>query len=86
VVLRQSVQLKEIKMRNTALTILGALLVTCSTVQLSMASEHQAHKARNFRGAYNQLNDPAYEAPATGYGWSTGGNWRDAAKFSPAGN
>ena len=72
-------------MRNTALTVLGALLITFSTVQMSNASERHAHGAnRDFRGTYNQLNDPAYEAPATGNG-SDIGNWRDAAKYLPAG-
>jgi hypothetical protein len=48
----------EIRMRNTALIILGALLITGSTIQMTVASEHHARKAYrdNFRGAYNQLN------------------------------
>jgi hypothetical protein len=50
----------EIKMRNTALIVIGALLITCSTVQMSTASEHHARKAsRDFRGTYNQLNVPS---------------------------
>jgi hypothetical protein len=73
-------------MRNTALTVLGALLIIFSTVQMSNASERHAHRSnRELRGTYNQLNDPAYEAPATGNGWDTGSNWRDAAKYLPAG-
>ena len=72
-------------MRNTALTVLGALLITFSTVQMSNASERHAHGVHHdFRGTYNQLNDPAYEAPATGNG-SDISNWRDAAKYLPAG-
>jgi hypothetical protein len=74
-------------MRNIAITVLGALLITFSTIQMSNASEHHAHRAnRDFRGTYNQLNDPAYEAPATANGWDAGSNWRDAAKYLPAGN
>jgi hypothetical protein len=74
-------------MRNTTLTVLGALLITLSTFQMSNASERHAHRANHdFRGTYNQLNDPAYEALATGNSWSTGSNWRDAAKYLPAGN
>ena len=74
-------------MRNTVLTVLGALLTTLSTVQMSNASERHAHRANhNFRGTYNQLNDPASEALATGNSWNTGSNWRDAAKYLPAGN
>jgi hypothetical protein len=74
-------------MRNTAFAVLGALLITFSTVQISNASERHAHRAnRDLRGTYNQLNDPAYEAPATGNGWDAGTNWRDAAKYLPAGS
>ena len=89
VVPRQGVQPTEIKMRKLALTILGVLLITGSTAQMAMASEHHAHKPYrdNFRGAHNQLIAPSYVAPATGNGWNTtGSNWRDDAKFLPAGN
>ena len=70
---RQSVQLMEIGMRNTALIILGALLITGSTIQITMASEHHAHKVYrdNFRGAYDQLNvSPEAERNIENFGFS----------------
>ena len=78
----------EMTMRKTIFSVLAALVVTVSTTQMTMASEHHAHKAYrdNFRGAHNQMIVPSYAAPATGYGLSTGGNWRDDAKFEPSGS
>jgi hypothetical protein len=55
-------------MRNTALIILGTLLIAGSTVQMVTASEHharRAHDQRNFRGSFNQLNGPSYAVPLT---------------------
>jgi hypothetical protein len=49
-------------MRKAALTILGALLIAGSAVQMATASEHQL---RNYRRAYNQSNDPIGTAPRT---------------------
>jgi hypothetical protein len=79
-------------MRKTVLAILGALLITGSAAQIAVASEHHARKVHhgNFRGAYNQLNARSYANPGPGYGWTPGAgygfNWRDAAKFEPAGD
>jgi hypothetical protein len=75
-------------MRKTIFSVLAALAVTALTAQATMASEHHAHKAYrdNFRGAHNQLIAPSYGAPGAGYGLSTGGNWRDDAKFEPSGS
>jgi hypothetical protein len=67
------------------LKILGAVAIISAVIATPVfahaASVTRHHHARaydqwNFRGANNQL----------GYGWSAGGNWRDAAKFEPAGN
>jgi hypothetical protein len=79
---------KEMTMRKTIFSVLAALVVIASTTQMTMASERHAHKAYrdNFRGAHNQLIVPSYAAPGTGYGMSTGGNWRDDAKFEPSGS
>jgi hypothetical protein len=62
-------------MRKTVLTILGALLIAGSAVQMASASEYHARKAYRvpdaasqqlkFRGSYNQLNGPSYAAPLT---------------------
>jgi hypothetical protein len=42
-------------------TILGALLITVSTIQMASATEHHARRAndlREFRGSYNQMYEP----------------------------
>jgi hypothetical protein len=80
-------------MRKTALTILGALLITGSAVQMATASEHQV---RNYRRAYNQWNEPIGTAPRTlvrpdtnGFGFRGGDpSWvggKDPS-LNPAGN
>jgi hypothetical protein len=59
--LRHSVQPTETKMRRT---ILGALLITVSAIQVATASERHARRAHDlwdFRGSYNQLNEPSRE-------------------------
>jgi hypothetical protein len=46
------------KMRKT---ILGALLVMVSTIQMASATEHHARRAhglRDFRGSYNEIFEP----------------------------
>jgi hypothetical protein len=68
-------------MRNTALTIFGALLISGLAVQMATASEHHGSKAyfgRDYnrsvlRGAYNQSNGPIYVAPRTPDGFGFGG-------------
>ena len=45
-------------------TILGALLITLSAIQMATASERHARRAYDqwdFRGSYNQLNEPSYQ-------------------------
>jgi hypothetical protein len=68
--LGQAPQPTEVKMRKTALTILGAVLIAGSAAQAASASEHHARKVHrasvyvqdpsNFRGAYN---GPSYYIP-----------------------
>jgi hypothetical protein len=75
-------------MRKIILTVLATSLMAASTVQIAAAAERHAHQTYrdNFRGAYNQLSTPSYATPGTGYGSNAGSNWRDDAKFEPAGN
>jgi hypothetical protein len=52
-------------MRTTVFTALGTLLITVSAIQMATASERHASRSYdlwNFRGSYNQLNEPSYEA------------------------
>jgi len=67
-------------MRKIILTVLATSLIAASTVQMANAAERHARHAHydNFRGAYNQLSAPSNA--------DTGSNWRDDAKFLPAGN
>lgn len=64
-----NVQQMETTMRKTALTIVGALLISGLAVQMAAASEHHRSKAyfgrdlSNLRGAYNQVNGPIIVAP-----------------------
>ena len=57
------------KMRKTVLTILGALLITGSAVQVAAASNYhvysRGHDQSDYRRAYNQVNEPSYAAPLT---------------------
>jgi len=59
----------EIEMRKTALTILGALLITGSAVQLASASNYHVyrwgHDRSDYRRSYNQVNKPFYAVPQT---------------------
>ena len=58
----------EMTMRKTALTILGALLMSGIAVQMAAASEHHRqhvtkasfsrHHTAHFQGAYNRINGP----------------------------
>ena len=56
-------------MRKTALTIFGALLISGLAAQTAAAAEHHRSKPyfgrdlSDFRGAYNQVNGPAYVTP-----------------------
>ena len=52
-------------------TILGALLVTVSTVQMVSATEHHGRKAHDlwdFRASYNQLYEPHRSIKNVGFG------------------
>jgi hypothetical protein len=54
-----------VAMRKAAFTILGALLIAGLAVQPATASEHHMRAARghhhwDYRGSYNQLNEPSY--------------------------
>jgi hypothetical protein len=65
----------ENNMRKTALTILGALLIASSAVQMAKASEHHERGGRghhHWSRAYNQLRDPSYAVPQTREGYSDG--------------
>jgi hypothetical protein len=51
--------------------ILGALFITVSTIQMASASEHHARRAHDhwdFRGSYNQLNEPHQSIENFGFG------------------
>ena len=56
-------------MQQTALTIVGALLISGLAVQMAAASPHHRSKAyfgrdiSEFRGAYNQVSGPISVAP-----------------------
>jgi hypothetical protein len=67
-------------MRKIILTVLATSLIAASTVQTAAAAERHARHAHHdsFRGANNQLSTPSNV--------DTGSNWRDDAKFLPAGN
>jgi hypothetical protein len=63
--------------------ILGALLITVSTIQMANATEHHARRARDrwdFRGSYNQLNEPHRNIDNFGFGASGG----DASFLHPS--
>ena len=72
-------------MRKAAFTILGALLIAGSAVQMATASAHHmrtgrgAHHMRTGRGhhrwdrAYNQLKEPGFSIPQMRDGYSEGG-------------
>jgi hypothetical protein len=55
---------------RTAFTILGALLIAGSAVQMAAASEHHARHGRGHDWSDHQLNGPVSAAPPTreGYG------------------
>jgi hypothetical protein len=59
----------EIKMRKTVLTILGALLITGSAVQVATAANYhvynRGHDRSDYRRSYNQVNEPFYAVPQT---------------------
>jgi hypothetical protein len=57
--------------------ILGALLITLSTIQMASAAEHhvrRAHHQWDFRGSYNQLSEPHRNFENFGLGATGGGD------------
>ena len=55
-------------MRKNVITILGALLITVSAVQMAAASGRHTRRAYDpgdFRGSFNQLNEPSFAIPET---------------------
>ena len=64
-----------VAMRKTAFTIIGALLIAGSAVQMATASEHHMRADRGHHRwdrAYNQLKKPSYAAPQMRDGYSEG--------------
>ena len=81
--------LTETRMRKAAFTILGALLIAGSTVQMATASEQRTGRGHHrWDRAYDQLKEPSYAAPRMRDGYSRGGGLSNpAAKLSnPAAN
>jgi hypothetical protein len=75
---------------------LGVLLITVSEIQMATASERhvrRAHDHWNFRGSYNQLNEPSYDSQARrnienfGFGGRGGGDtWLHPGDLHPSGS
>src|SRR6202051_1341981 len=68
--------LTEARMRKAAFTILGALLIAESAVQMATASEHQMRTGRGHHRwdrAYDQLKKPGFSIPQMRDGYSEGG-------------
>jgi hypothetical protein len=62
-------------MRKAAFTILGALLIAGSAVQMATASEHHMRAGRGHHRwdrSYDQLKEPSYAAPQMRGGSSEG--------------
>jgi hypothetical protein len=70
--------------------ILGALLITVSTIQLASAAEHHARRAHdqwNFRGSYNQLNEPHRNIENFGLGaMGSGSSFLHPGDITPSGS
>ena len=66
---RLNVQPRETSMQKTAITILGALLISGLAVQMATASERHM----KFRRAYDQWNGPVVVTPPARYDWYTNG-------------
>jgi hypothetical protein len=59
-------------MRKAAITVIGALLIAGSAAQVATASEHHTRTDRGHHRwdrTYNQLREPSYAAPQTGYNY-----------------
>ena len=70
--------------------ILGALLITVSTIQMASATEHharRAHEQRDFRGSYNQLTEPQRNIENFGLGATGGGaSFLHPSDITPSGS
>jgi hypothetical protein len=54
-------------MQKAAFTLLGALLIAGSAVQMATASEHHTGRGHHrWDRSYNQLREPSYVAPQIG--------------------
>jgi hypothetical protein len=64
-------------MRKTAFTILSALLIAGSAVQVATASEHHVRGGRSHHHrwdrAYDQLREPGFSIPQMRDGYNEGG-------------
>jgi hypothetical protein len=82
----------ETTMRKTVLTIFGALLISGLAVQMAAASEHHRNKAyfgrdlSNFRGAYNQVNEPIVLAPRVLDRFDPSSRGGEGPTFNPPGS
>ena len=69
------VGLRVVAMRKAAFTILGALLIVGSAVQIATASEHHMRTGRGHHRwdrTYNQLREPSSTAPQIYEGYNYG--------------
>jgi hypothetical protein len=72
-------------MRKTAFTILGALLIAGSAVQMATASEHHVRTGRSHHRwdrAYDQLREPGFSVPQMRDGYGEGGGFSKPADGS----
>ena len=70
-------------------TIIGALLIAVSTIQMAGATEHHARKAhdlRDFRGSYNQLNEPHRNIENFGSGARGDDSFLHPSDITPSGS
>jgi hypothetical protein len=70
-------------MRKAAFTILGALLMAGSAMQMATASEHHMRTGRSHHRwdrAYDQLKEPGLSIPQTRDGYSEGSKPTDGTK------
>jgi hypothetical protein len=70
-------------------TIIGALLIAVSTIQMASASEHHVRRSHHldFRGSYNQLNEPRRNMETFGFGATGGGaSFLHPSDITPSGS
>ncbi|MGB7225658.1 MAG: hypothetical protein WBD49_24565, partial [Bradyrhizobium sp.] len=74
----------EIKMQKAAFSILGALLIAGSMVQMAAASEHHMRTDRGhhrWNRAYDQLSGPGFSTPQMREGRPVANETRSCGKF-----